>query len=65
MRFGPGSELEQWLHERHLFAVVAIILALLAVLIVVLADAWTAPEPFCGRNSVGAEECKLQVEYGS
>lgn len=62
MRFGLGSELEEWLHRRHLFVPAAILVALLSVLFVLLVYAYTASTPECDQTTI-EEECRLNVEF--
>lgn len=63
MKFGLGSEMEQWLHDRHLFYSTALLVVLLSVLFVAGAYFATAPTPTCGIDSYGHETCKLFVEH--
>ncbi len=64
MRFGLGSEMEQWLYERRLFWPAALLVALLAALFVLYVWLAAQPEPVCGAQEPVAGECQLNVNHG-
>lgn len=64
MRFGPGSEMEQWLHDRHLFGTGVVLCVLFALAVVALTYVYTLPDPACGRTAAANGECRLNVDHG-
>lgn len=63
MRFGPGSELEQWMADRHLFGLGVLFCIFLAIAVVALAHIYTMPDPICGWTPAPNGECRLNVEH--
>lgn len=62
--YKEANSWEHWCKEHGLYGWAIAFCIFVALAVVVLAYAYTAPEPVCGLDPAPGQECRLNVEHG-